>query len=952
MVCLLVSGLAVVAGAPAARAQSPNTATLVVLVTDQSGAVVSGAAVTTVNDATAAARATVSGADGSATIPALSVAGTYTVTVEKTGFSPQTVNGLSLRAGETATIKVQLPVGAAESTVTVYGTTGGVQASPELGMRIDSAQIGATPILGRKITALPLLNSAFRTGKGTGDLFINAVFAVSGAGGRREVAYAVDGATGDEPWGRQTMFSTIPAGAVQEIDVASDAFSAEFGWTASPAVNIVTKSGTNVAHGQALYLGRPGSWQTTTAGAGSTAIAPPDVPDVLHQVSGAAGGPLVRDRTFIFAAADYTRQDRTAYFSSNPATQALLGGQTSYTGNYRQGLVDVRLDHKLDAAHTLMARFNLDRFHDDNPQDAVSNITLPSAGRIFRRHTWSAQVNDTWVVRDDLLNEARIEYQNGDPITNFDPLTPSTRYSRSGVANEGESRSTHVFSRQTQLSDTLSWSHGPHYLRVGGSLARASSGGDGTEFGSAYTLGLFTIKPTSTAPIDQLTIADATRYTQSFDMGVNRYTSRQWIYSLFAQDSLRLRSDLTVDLGLRYDRQTFSDGTKNLAPRVGFGWNPKGDAKTAIRGGYAVYYTMIRANWDADFQLSGPEGLFTYSASPGQLGFPASLTAVPIAFPTGAVLPPRDIVIRPGMASYYGQFFDISKLTHYPSALVNPKSQVGTIGIEREIAPGLVVSADYVKQHWTGLDQEVDINAPSLFVRTEPGQVRSATAADATRPITPTPDGFRQINVVENMGVADYDGLETMIRWRTPRALVSLSYTLSKATNTTEPDGNGPGPNDFNQLGETERGPSVLDQRHRAVVTLTYQLPRDITVGTVTQLASARPYNATTGVDNNGDGNNRNDRPVIDGAVVGRDAFRGTPTYDASIFGEMRLPLQQSSLTLRIEGFNVFNHAIVLGWNGVSGNGATPNASFGTPATGVANLDPGRMFQLLARLDF
>ena len=177
----------------------------------------------------------------------------------------------------------------------------------------------------------------------------------------------------------------------------------------------------------------------------------------------------------------------------------------------------------------------------------------------------------------------------------------------------------------------------------------------------------------------------------------------------------------------------------------------------------------------------------------------------------------------------------------------------------------------------------MDLNAPTLFVRTAPGQVRSASAADATRPILPVNGGFRQINVVENLGVADYDGLQTMLRWQNERSFVSVSYTLSKATNTTEPNGNAAGPNDFNQVGEIERGPSILDQRHRAVAAASYRLPRNVTVGGVTSLASARPFNATTGVDNNGDGV-LNDRPVVSGTIVGRYAFRGTPVRGNRFF--------------------------------------------------------------------
>jgi hypothetical protein len=100
------------------------------------------------------------------------------------------------------------------------------------------------------------------------------------------------------------------------------------------------------------------------------------------------------------------------------------------------------------------------------------------------------------------------------------------------------------------------------------------------------------------------------------------------------------------------------------------------------------------------------------------------------------------------------------------------------------------------------------------------------------------------------------------------------------------------------------------------------------------ELRPARPFNATSGIDNNGDGDTRDDRPVIDGQVVGRYAFRGTPTDDVSLFAEGRLTVRDQSLVLRVEGFNVFNHANVLGRNGSDGTGATPLATFGTASSG------------------
>ena len=216
-----------------------------------------------------------------------------------------------------------------------------------------------------------------------------------------------------------------------------------------------------------------------------------------------------------------------------------------------------------------------------------------------------------------------------------------------------------------------------------------------------------------------------------------------------------------------------------------------------------------------------------------------------------------------------------------------------------------------------------------------------------------------------NLGVADYDGLQTQFSYRGSRRMyASVSYTLSKATNTTEPDGNGVASNESNisRLGEQERGPSSIDQRHRAVILYTYKLPLGITAGTFMQFASARPFSAVTGVDNNGDGLN-NDRPVVNGSVLGRATFRGTPTSDVSVFLEDRVKLHERlALVLRIEGFNLFNHGNYLGRGQTTyGDTGTVNptfgqlASVGTAAYAVpafANVDPPRMFQLQVRFVF
>lgn len=1001
---------------PAASAQTPNTASLIVTVFDQHDAVVPGASIIVTNNANGSVRDAVSGSEGTATVAALSLNGTYKITVTKQGFSTNEVDNLALRLGETATVKVKLEIGGGTNVVTVFGTADGVHNDAQIGRVLDSKQIDETPVLSRKFSSIPLLNSAFRQGKGTGDLFVNQTYFITGVGSRRATTFTIDGASNDEGWGRQVGVATLPMSAVQEVNVMTNAFSSEFGWTSGPAINIVTKSGSNLFHGEGIFLYRPGgAWQAKSfptngfcpdsvsascvAPASLNSILPVDVPDKLGQVSGAFGGPIIKDKTFFFLTAERTFQDRTTFLSSTlPAFLLPANGQLDYDGHYRQSIFDGRLDHHFNSNNSLMWRFNFDQFYDDNPQDAVGGTNAPSVARKYSRRSWTTQLNYTTIITPNLLNEARFAYLNGDPVTKWEAKTLGTIYTRGAGSfcavspcppnpsqasvpfTSGQSRQSDLFSRQFQFADTLSWTKGMHYLRFGGSIIHHQSGGTGNEPG-ALTLGTFTFvnnNASNTRPLDQLTIADVLNYSQPINFGISSYDLGQWLITGFVQDKIRVRHDLTFDVGLRYDRQTLTDAKKNFEPRLGFAWSPNGNARTVIRSGYGMYYTQIRTNAVAGYLINGLDGIASYTATSGQVGFPTSLTAVPVnvnpATIPAAQLPNRDITIRAGLRSFYQTQFakyglNFNLLPNYSDKLVNPRSQVFTIGAEHEFFKGFFVGSDFVHQVLTNIDRTVDLNAPSAFTRTAAGQSRTVAAANLTRPIVPpTAGGVRQVNAYMNLGVADYNGLQTQISYRGSRKFfASLSYTISKATNTTEPDGNGIGPNEsnFTELNEQERGLSAVDQRHRVVITGNYNLPWNFTVGTLMQFASARPFNATTGVDNNGDGI-QNDRPVINGAVIGKSTFRGRSTQDVALYVQNRIRLsERAALTLKLEGFNIFNHANMLG-RGVTvyGNGAAPNADFGwftnqfTNSTrtaalpAFANIDPPRMFQIQARIIF
>src|ERR1044072_1007748 len=146
---VLLLALFVFIAAPVA-AQSPNTSTMIVDVVDQNGAVVPDAKVSVVNNATGASREAASGSDGSATIPGLSLTGTYTVTVSREGFGTEERQNITLRSGDTATLKVTLSVGSEQAEVTVFGTNEGVRADPQIGLPLLSKRIEEVPVLGRK----------------------------------------------------------------------------------------------------------------------------------------------------------------------------------------------------------------------------------------------------------------------------------------------------------------------------------------------------------------------------------------------------------------------------------------------------------------------------------------------------------------------------------------------------------------------------------------------------------------------------------------------------------------------------------------------------------------------------------------------------------------------------------------------------------------------------------
>lgn len=954
-------------------AQAPDTAILKGQISDQSQRAVSGAEITLRSMLTNGERRANSDSSGSFTLSGLAI-GRYALTVHKEGFAGASQE-LTLAAGTTADLKIQLSVSAVETQIQVTGTVGEVRGDePQLGDRLSSAEVEELPLLTRRITYLPLVNAANRPALNQGDVFMNQNLFTTEGSGRRQTSWVVDGSTGNDSWGRQTIFTNVPREAVQEMTILENAFSAEYGATTGGVVNVVTKTGGNEYHGDLLGMWRPNETAAKLAGftANNATSGNQIVSDSLGQVGTSIGGPIPgSDRTHFFFAGEYSHEDR-----GSPVTSPLAPGV--FVGHYTDWMTFLRIDHRISNANTLFVRANTDSFHDTNPNGTVGGNSLPNVDRIFRRRTYSLELGETAVLSPSWLNTARAQFQLASPITQFDPVIFSTQFivpiTAGGTFTSGTSQSALLLNRQFGFNDTVAASWSRHQLKFGFDLVQAHSGGNSKEFGGPFFLGQLTYNPCNLtlaeceSPTYLSNINNVARYSQSY--GNASYTVDDTLWALFAQDNWKIRHDVTLDLGLRYEQQTFTDARKNFAPRIGFTYDWRGSGTTVIRGGFGIYHAQVVDNAAANYALSGPSGFFNFSAGPGQVGFPASVSDVPLpAFPSGAVAPVRSLYIRPGRASLYNKFFDTSLLIGYPDALLNPYSEQWTFGFQRQLRKEWVLSLDYVGSHTVHVVRPLDVDPPTPFVRTAQGQTRSAQAANCTRPLwvafyatsgrtcdttaaNPPQPAYSVIQTDVNDGYVRYNALDLNLSHQFAHRFAMLaSYVYSHTIDNVDPDVPGQNPNDPNFTGKQEEGNAIFDQRHRFVLSGTYHAPLGFDFGGIATLAAGLPFNFVTGSNNSGDTGATTDRPVLNGVVVGRNTGRGRAIYDFSPFVEKAFKLtERFRVQGRFEAFNVFNHANFVGYNTTFGNLVTPNATFGQPLSGITNQLPARSLQLMLRL--
>jgi hypothetical protein len=660
----------VLAGSLPARpaAGQTTTATVQGVVRDSSHAVLPGATVTLRDQNTGLVRTTTTDGTGGyvlSTVPA----GTYVLTIELAGFKTLQREGLRFEIGQETTIDAMLEVGGVAETVTVREETPLVETTKStIDKVVSREQIDSLPLANRQASSLALLAPGV-VPRGTS----TEEPVTTGGQPRGSSEMLVDGVS-NELMATNAIRSNAPPDAIQEFQVLTSQYQAEFGNASGLILNTITRSGTNDRHGRIYYFHRDQGLDARNA------VATTKASFEQKQGGGWLGGPIVRDRMHYFLAYEATRRTTIA-----TVTSPVAPGDFEQPFDNNQLLAKV--DHQFSTNNRLTARFSLDGPSQDNV--SVGGFNLSEVGIESRTHDRAYVGNVTTVLSNRALNEVRL--QVADEGTHLDTKRPDAYTIMRPTSVSGKlSNQPQAFDElRIQMVDNFSYERRSHTMKFGVDVNRVVL--DGYVYQNIP--GVFQF-PTDRA----FDAADPTTYPTSFtgNKGGPNFRMVSAGIAAFAQDAWRLPRHVTVNLGVRYDAWdvTGVDLKKtNLAPRMGVAWDPFGTNKTSIRGGYGIFYNNVLTN----------ASLFT--------SFLASQQSV--------------LIVNPGYPDPFSRGSSVNQPFSTYIAQPNeplPRAYNATLGFQREIRTGLSVGADYVNSKGRNLIRLVDTNpvTPPAFTRPDP----------------------------------------------------------------------------------------------------------------------------------------------------------------------------------------------------------------------------------------
>jgi hypothetical protein len=868
-VVLVLSGLLFLSASPSLAQQ--GTSELRGRITDQQGAVLPGVTVTVRNQDSGLFRESVTSTDGSFLLSGMTP-GVYEVAAELQGFKKATQRDVRLEVGRTAQITMQLEVGGLTEAITVSAESPLVDTmSQEIGGHISAQEFVDTPSFNRNFAGyLGMLPGVVATISAT----TFGADSISVAGQNvRNVNYTMDGSNNNDTFngGNGGAQARVPVEAVQEFQLLTSQFDAEYGLASGGIVNSVSKQGSNQYHGSAFVFYQDQTLATNEYFARLEDLEEAD--SKQQQWGGTFGGPIVKDKAHYFFSLERIVLD--AGVTTNIPTRPDLN-RTDFEKS-RVWNTYARVDHQLSSANTWGFRW----LRETSPQPLQIQDTnhTPPRHEAETDIDWTMVGNLSSVIGATRVNTFRVSAVNEDVFfgnPNFNSnghdqksLLPQLNYL--SFQDQQSSRANRRLDVAYGADDVFAWflpgRGGDHDLKFG--LNYLYSSLRVQDYGNMN--GTFAIN--SDLPFDP---NNPRTYPERLSVRVpdplDFYMKGHFI-GMFAQDHWKIRNNFTLNLGLRYDLEIlptpnsvnplFEDNpdgyprdANNFAPRLGFSWALDDSGRSAVRGGMGLFYQ--RTAYTFLTNMFGQQARYSSSFI--------------VSFPTNNIDPgPRNGTFPTDPRLINGPVIDHGAIDAlYPSGTLqrnggtvrfdNPDRQNAyarqySLGYERQVGASMGISVDYIRSEQRQQYVLQDLNPP----------VRDTTLATSTnRRLTPlvgtTADWAAAVLTLVNAGYINYDTIQVSGTKRLSNGWSSrMSYAFSRGRGNV-PTGQADTADsqfigDLNQ--DLEYGPTNVDRPHILTLTGTYDVPKTggLKVSAVYRARTGTPFslrNTTFDHDRNG----------------------------------------------------------------------------------------------------
>jgi hypothetical protein len=878
-------------------------------VLDQNNAAVLNAVITVTNIETGATRTVNTDESGVYRFPLLPL-GTYRITAEATNFKKLVREGVILTTGQIATVNLNLEAGEVREVVTVSSDSSIADAGKtDLGRVMNTREVQNLPLISRNPYNFALLqaNVTGRPSRG------NAFPTVNANGYARRVNYQLDGNTNTQADRAGVRLMIISETFVNQVQLVTNGFAAEFGNTPGLIVNVVTPSGTNIVSGSVSYRFRRPSFYSRPFFYPSAENLPENKTD---NFTAAVGAPIIKDRWHFYFGNEWVRRDDKAV-----AVRLLTIRETDKAQLIAAGLPAsifppaipsletgpfyiFRTDVQLNKSNRLTARLNHSDLSSENFIQGGLNTLERSVDTTSVDYSLGVQLVS---YTPKVLNELRFQYAQR-KTTNLRNELSGTGPSIviTGVANFGSPDNANTINpleKTTQIQDNLTWTRGTHAIKFGGGFNFI----DDLKRSSVFARYTFPSIAAYLAARNGTNLRSYSNYVEAFGDPEIIYQSTFW--TLFVQDDWKITRRLKFNYGLRYDlyripradstspfaaSQNFKVDKNNFAPRLGIAYSLReGNRPTIIRAAAGIYYETPWLNmYERALLKNGNPEFFNFSLSPTSAGapaFPGTLGSLP----AGLELPPQDIdSIAPDFENMYAIHANVQ--------------------LEQAITNNLSFAVGYIHSAGRHIAVYRNINLIPFSILADGRPVFSRLVNPSTRfdPI------FNNIFLAEAAGVSEYNAFNLQLTKRFSRGLqFSVNYTLSKATDDAPEQNLSTGAfqnlilsNPYNR--QLDKGYSFADQRHTFAMTLVAQprsnfqnkflryLFNNNQIGVIVTANSGETFDIVSSSDINNDGVTGLDRPV----GIKRDSrttpkqfnvdlrysrfFKFTERYKLEVFGE------------------------------------------------------------------